>query len=39
MERDFRMFKEKLEGDMKHSDNYKETIQQLQTRGRLGGSG
>jgi kinesin family protein C1 len=35
MERDFRMFKEKLEGDMQHSNNYKETIQQLQTRGRL----
>jgi kinesin family protein C1 len=35
MERDFRMFKEKLEGDMQHSNNYKETIQQLQSRGRL----
>jgi kinesin family protein C1 len=33
MERDFRMFKEKLEGDMQHSNNYKETIQQLQSRG------
>jgi kinesin family protein C1 len=33
MERDFRMFKEKMESDMQQSTDYKETIQQLQSRG------
>ncbi|KAH3907927.1 kinesin-like protein [Parastagonospora nodorum] len=32
MERDFRMFKEKMESDMQQSTDYKETIQQLQSR-------
>jgi kinesin family protein C1 len=35
MERDFRMFKEKMESDMQQSTDYKETIQQLQSRGEL----
>lgn len=34
MEREFRMFKEKMEGDMQHTTDYKETIQQLQSRGK-----
>jgi kinesin family protein C1 len=33
MERDFQMFKEKLEGDMQGSAGFKATIEQLQTRG------
>jgi kinesin family protein C1 len=33
MERDFRMFKEKMEGDMQQTTDYKETIQQLQSKG------
>lgn len=35
MERDFLMFKEKMESDMQKSTDYKETIQQLQSRGEL----
>lgn len=33
MERDFRMFKEKMEGDVRQATDYKESIQQLQGRG------
>lgn len=33
MEREFRSFKEKMEGDMQKTTDYKETIQQLQSRG------
>jgi kinesin family protein C1 len=33
MEREFRMFKDRVETDMRESTNYKEMIQQLQTRG------
>jgi kinesin family protein C1 len=36
MEREFRMFKEKMEGDMQTTTDYKETIQQLQGRGMFG---
>jgi kinesin family protein C1 len=36
MEREFRMFKEKMEGDMQTTTDYKETIQQLQSRGMFG---
>ncbi|KAF2845554.1 kinesin-domain-containing protein [Plenodomus tracheiphilus IPT5] len=32
MERDFRMFKEKMEGDVGQATNYKESLQQLQNR-------
>ncbi|OAK97400.1 kinesin-domain-containing protein [Phaeosphaeriaceae sp. SRC1lsM3a] len=32
MERNFAMFKEKMEGDMQQATDYKETIQQLQTK-------
>ncbi|KAL6705454.1 kinesin-like nuclear fusion protein [Coniothyrium glycines] len=32
MERDFRMFKEKMEGDVRQATDYKESIQQLQSR-------
>lgn len=35
MERDFRMFKEKMEGDVGQATGYKESIQQLQSRGTL----
>ena len=34
MERDFRMFKEKMETDVRQATDYKESIQQLQSRGR-----
>jgi kinesin family protein C1 len=33
MERDFRMFKEKMEVDVRQATDYKESIQQLQSRG------
>ncbi len=33
MERDFRMFKEQMEGDVRQASGFKESIQQLQTRG------
>ena len=33
MERDFRMFKEQMEGDVRQATGYKESIQQLQSRG------
>jgi len=33
MERDFRMFKEKMEGDIGQATDYKESLQQLQGRG------
>jgi kinesin family protein C1 len=33
MERDFRMFKEKMETDVRQATDYKESIQQLQSRG------
>jgi kinesin family protein C1 len=33
IERDFRAFREQMLGDMQKTTNYKETIQQLQTRG------
>ncbi|KAF1847582.1 kinesin-domain-containing protein [Cucurbitaria berberidis CBS 394.84] len=32
MERDFRMFKEQIEGDVRQATDYKESIQQLQNR-------
>ncbi|CAO2651454.1 Nn.00g040240.m01.CDS01 [Neocucurbitaria sp. VM-36] len=32
MERDFRMFKEQIEGDVRQATDYKESIQQLQSR-------
>jgi kinesin family protein C1 len=35
MERDFRMFKEKMETDVRQATDYKESIQQLQSRGTL----
>lgn len=35
MERNFAMFKEKMEGDMQQATDYKETIQQLQTKGKV----
>jgi kinesin family protein C1 len=35
MERDFRMFKEKMETDVRQATDYKESIQQLQSRGML----
>lgn len=34
MEREFRMFKEKMETDLRTTTDYKDTIQQLQTRGK-----
>jgi kinesin family protein C1 len=37
MERDFQMFKEKLEGDMQGSAGFKAQIEQLQTRGMCDG--
>lgn len=33
MERDFRMFKEQMEGDVRQATDYKDSIQQLQNRG------
>lgn len=33
MERDFRMFKEKMEGDIGQATDYKESLQQLQNKG------
>jgi uncharacterized protein (DUF302 family) len=34
MERDFRSFKEQMQTDVRQATDYKETIQQLQSRGR-----
>lgn len=36
MERNFAMFKEKMEGDMQQATDYKETISQLQSKGKNG---
>jgi hypothetical protein len=33
MERDFRSFKEQMQTDVRQATDYKETIQQLQSRG------